>query len=389
MLALGWLRQAVSVLRGMPRLPDLTRIDTAALPALPAGDGSHLTVVVPACNEEESIQAALRSLLASTGLRLQIVAVDDRSTDQTGVLMDQVAAEAAACAGPHRLHVIHNRDVPAGWLGKPNALQLGAQQATAPWLQFTDADLIFEPSALELALRQAIAEQADHLTLVPSLICESIGEAAMQAAVQALVQWTVRLWKVAEPGTRDFFGVGGFNLVRTRVFTDLGGFADLRMEVVEDINFGRMVKRAGYRSCVVVGPGLARIRWIHGASGIIPNVEKNGFAALRYRLGLSLATCLGVAVQVVLPLAAIVAGGWALPAGLLTYAGIALAFHANRRLNGVSPFAAVLFAPCAAIAGYGFLRSVVLTLARNGVTWRGTHYPLSDLRRQVARSSGR
>jgi hypothetical protein len=126
-----------------------------------------------------------------------------------------------------------------------------------------------------------------------------------------------------------------------------------------------------------------RIRWIRGASGIVANVEKNGFAAFRYRLGFASASLLGVAVQVVLPLAAIGSGGWALPAGLLTYASIALVFYANRRLNGVSPAMAVLFAPSAAIAGYGFLRSVVLTLSRNGVTWRGTHYPLSDLRRNA------
>jgi hypothetical protein len=177
--------------------------------------------------------------------------------------------------------------------------------------------------------------------------------------------------------------VGGFNLVRAEVFTRLGGFAALRMEVVEDLSLGRMVKQAGYRSSVTVGPDLVRIRWIRGASGIVANVEKNGFAAFRYRLGFASASLLGVAVQVVLPLAAIGSGGWALPAGLLTYASIALVFYANRRLNGVSPAMAVLFAPSAAIAGYGFLRSVVLTLSRNGVTWRGTHYPLSDLRRNA------
>jgi glycosyltransferase involved in cell wall biosynthesis len=382
-LALGWLWQAILALRGMPLLADLTGIDEAALPPLPTGEGPHLTVIVPACDEEDSIQAMLRSLLASTGLHLEIVAVDDRSTDRTGALMDEIAAEVASGSGPHGLQVIHNRELPAGWLGKPHALQLGAQRATAPWLLFTDGDVMFAPRALELALRQAMAGKADHLVLVPSLIQKRIGEGAMQATIQALVQWSVRLWKVADPCARDYFGVGGFNLVRAEAFTRLGGFAALRMEVVEDINFGRMVKQAGYRSCVTVGPGLVRIRWIDGAWGIVANVEKNGFAAFRYRLGLALAALSGVAVHVVLPLAAMVAGGWALPAGLLTYASIALVFYANRRLNGVTPAAAVLFAPSATIAGYGFLRSVVLTLARNGVTWRGTHYPLDELRRSA------
>jgi glycosyltransferase involved in cell wall biosynthesis len=369
----------------MPTLPDLTRIGPDALPPLPTSDGPHLTVVIPACNEEESIQATLRSLMSSTGIRLEIVAVDDRSTDRTGELMDEVAAEAAGGGGPHCLQIIHNRELPAGWLGKPHALALGARQAGAPWLLFTDGDVIFAPCALELALRQAIATKADHLVLVPTLIRQGIGEAAMQGTIQALVQWSCRMWKVADPGAKDFVGVGGFNLVRSEVFTRLGHFDTLRMEVVEDLSFGWMVKHAGYRSCVALGPGLARIRWIRGAFGIVAGIEKNGFAAFRYRLGLALAACLGLLVQILLPLAAIAAGGWALPAGLLTYACIALVFHANRQLSGVTPFAAVLFAPSAAIAGYAFLRSAVLTLARDGVTWRGTFYPLGELRRNAVR----
>ncbi len=354
MLALGWLRQAIMGLRGMPHLPDLTRIDATTLPSLPAGKGPHLTVVVPACNEEESIQATLHSLLASTGLRLEIIAVDDRSTDRTGVLMDQIAAEAVAYGGLHRLQVIHINELPAGWLGKPHALQLGTQQATAPWLLFTDGDLLFAPQALELALRQANAGQADHLVLVPSLIRKSFGEAAMQATIQALVQWSVRLWKVSDPDTKDFFGVGGFNLVRTEVFNHLGGFAALRMEVVEDLSFGRMVKHAGYRSCVTVGPDLVKIRWIHGASGIVSNVEKNGFAAFRYRLGLSLAALPRGRGTGNSALGGDCGGRLGATAGLLTYASIALVFHANRRLNGVSPALAVLFAPIRGHCGFWF-----------------------------------
>jgi hypothetical protein len=382
-LALGWLWQAVTALRGMPTLPDLTRLDEAALPVLAEGDGPHITVIVPACNEEEKIQATLRSLLASTGVRLEIVAVDDRSTDNTGKLMDEVAAEAAAREGPHRLQVLHLTELPEGWMGKPHALARAAEHATAPWLLFTDADVIFAPRALELALRKATAAQADHFALMLTLIRHSPSEAAMQATAQALAQWSLRLWKVPDPGARDSFGAGGFNMVRTEIFRRLGGMTALRMEVVEDLSLASMVKRAGGRSIVALGPGLANIRWIQGAFGIVGNMEKNGLAIFRYRLGLAIAACLGLAIQTTLPLAAIAAGGWTTVAGLLTYAGIALTFHANRRMNQVPTMAAILFAPAAAIIGYGLLRSVVLTLWRNGVTWRGTHYPLNELRRNA------
>ena len=95
-LALAWLWHAVAVMRGMATLPDLTRIDPGSLPPLTAGDDSDLTVIVPACNEEKSIGATLRSLHASRGVRVEVIAVNDRSTDRTGALMDEVVAEAAA-----------------------------------------------------------------------------------------------------------------------------------------------------------------------------------------------------------------------------------------------------------------------------------------------------
>jgi len=383
--ALAWLWHAVAALRGLPSLPDLTLIDPDSLPSLPAGDSPDLTVIVPACNEEKSIQATLRSLLASTGLRLQIVAVNDRSTDRTGELMHQVAAEAETNRSPHSLHALRITELPPGWLGKPHAMALAAQQATAPWLLFTDGDVIFHPQALSLALRHAQAETADCLVLVPTLTIKTLGETVMLAVMNVLGGWTIRLWKVADPRARDFIGVGGFNLIRREVYERLGGFETLRMEVLDDMRLGWLVKRAGYRQRVALGPGLVRIRWLQGALGVIHLAEKNGFAALRYRVDLMLLACLGVAAQIVVPLVAIAAGGWAMAAGMLTYASIAIAYWANRKVTPASPWQAIFFAPAASVVLYAGLRSMVLALVRNGVDWRGTHYSLDELRRHAGR----
>jgi hypothetical protein len=382
-LGLGWLWRAVAALRGMPTLPDLSCMDADALPLLPESDGPHLTVIVPACNEERSIEATLRSLLASTGVRLEVVAVDDRSTDATGRLMDAIAVEGAG--GPHCLKVLHVTEMPAGWLGKPHALAKGVACATAPWMLFTDGDVHFDARALELALRLALKERADQLVLALTLVSEGWGEAAMQATAQGLAQWSLRLWKVADAKARDFCGTGGFNMVRAEFFTQLGGFEKLRMEVVEDMTLGWMVKRAGGRSVVALGPGLVSIRWIHGIFGIVGNMEKNGLAVFRFRVWLALLGSFGLMLHAVVPLAAIVAGGWTMAAGLVTYASIALMFHANRRLSGVTPLAALLFAPTAAIISYAILRSTVLTIWRDRVNWRGTHYPLRELRKNAVR----
>jgi hypothetical protein len=157
------------------------------------------------------------------------------------------------------------------------------------------------------------------------------------------------------------------------------------MEVVEDLRLGWKIKRAGYAQRVVLGAGLARIRWIKGALGIVGLLEKNGFAGLRYRVGMCLLALLGFAVQVVLPLAAIACGGWAAVAGLLTYAFIGITYTANRRVTQVSPWLAVFFAPATAILLFALARSMILALKRGGVDWRGTRYPLDEVRRNAGR----
>ena len=387
-LALAWLWHAVATLRGMATLPDLTSIDPNTLPPLAGGDAFDLTVVVPACNEEKNIQATLRSLLASTGLRVEIIAVNDRSSDRTGERMEQIAAEAAAGVGPHSLRVLHISELPAGWLGKPHAMAMGAQRATSRWLLFTDGDVIFKPRALELALRHAEAEKADHLVLVPTVVLKTWGEASALGVMNVAGGWTIRLWKVADPRARDSIGVGGFNLIRRDVYLDIGGFEALRMEVVEDLRLGWLVKSSGYAQRVAVGPHLVSLRWLQGTFAVVHLAEKNAFAVYRYRVGLTLLASLGLALQIVWPLLAIALGGWSLLAGLLTYAAIAMTYAANRRETLVPTWLALLFAPAAAVVLYALLRSMVLALVRNGVVWRGTLYPLDELRRNAGRLWG-
>jgi glycosyltransferase involved in cell wall biosynthesis len=381
LVALVWATQAIAALRGMRRIPDLTQMDEGALAKPSAADGQDgtvpdLTVIVPACNEEESIEATLRSLLGSKGLRLQIIAVNDRSTDRTSERMDAALAEARAAGGPHTLEVIHNGSLPEGWMGKPHALELAAKRARAPWFLFTDGDVRFDERALALALQYALKEQADHVVLNLTMDM-SWAENAVLTSVLALSQWNNRMWKVADPKARDFFGQGGFNLIRREVFEKLGGFEPLRMEVVEDLRMGWKIKRGGYRQRIVVGDGLARIHWMNGPLGIVGLLEKNAFAVFRYRTGLTLLALAGLAVQVVLPLAALAAGGWTAVAGGLIYLSIAANFAAYKQ----KPWLAIFYAPAIAIFTFAVARSMVLALWRDGIVWRGTHYKLEELRK--------
>ncbi len=403
LFALGWVWQAVERWRH--------RKATAELRALPmaevadeagAGDGAgpQLTVIVPACNEEDGIEATLRGLLASRGLRLQIVAVNDRSTDATGARMEAVAAEWArllagqACgqaAARHRLEVLHIPALPEGWLGKPHALAMGAERAQAEWILCTDGDVVFAEDALARALGWAEQERADHLAVLPEWVVSSRAERALQGAMFAMTGWTTRTWKVADPKARDFLGVGAFNLMRRSSYEALGGFAALRMEVLEDLRMGWRVKQAGMRQRVAWGQGMVRVRWANGAWGVVRNLEKNIFALFRYRLVLALAACVGVALQVCVPVAALVCGGSSGPglgtlaAGVVTAAALVAVYAEQRRRIAVPVGYVLLFPVALEVFLFAMLRSIAMTLARGGVVWRGTLYPLAKLRAAAGR----
>lgn len=380
-LALAWLWKGTEALLGMRHLPDLSRTNFENLPTIAPHNGADLTVIIPARDEEAAIESCLRSLLASTGIKLQIIAVDDRSTDRTGRCMDAIAAETRASNSPHQLEVIHITELPAGWLGKPHALAIGAQRALAPWILFTDGDVLFAPCALELALREASALNTDHIVLLPTLIFRSPAERAVLAAMQALALWAVRLWKVSDPGAKDSMGAGGFNMIRRETYQEIGGFEGLRMEVLEDVFLGMRAKRAGFASRIVLGPDLVRIRWIQGGFAVIHLVEKNGFAVTRYRSLLHILACMAFSIDAILPIAAIAFGGWTTVAGILTYLGIFLAYQASRRVTRVPAWYAISFAPAVLLVTWAFLRSMLLALTRGGILWRGTLYSLAELRR--------
>ena len=382
LMAFSWLHRSVMALRGMTSVLDLTAIERSQLPTMSDSSDPNVTVVVPARDEGSSIEATLESLLHSEGVRAQIVAIDDRSQDRTGELMDAVASRSNK--GANTLEVIHNRELPPGWLGKPHALALGVALARAPWLLFTDGDVILAPQALELALRTATKAGADHFVLVPTLTHEGVLVAGVQGSIQALGQWAARMWKVQDPEAKDFFGVGGFNLLRADALEAFGGMKRLRMEIVEDVSLGWLVKKElGRKSMMVLGPGLAKIAWMKGPFGIVSLLEKNAFAGFRYSVRTAVVASLALVLQAAVPLLALTAGPWGVGACLTLYCSVAMSFHANRKLNNISPLLAILYAPSVLILAWSFLRSMILTIKRGGVAWRGTLYSLAELKRAM------
>jgi cellulose synthase/poly-beta-1,6-N-acetylglucosamine synthase-like glycosyltransferase len=381
-IAAAWLSRVIPALWMLPRVPNL--LDDAHETVNPSHDPAawpSVTVIVPAKDEAVAIERSLRSLVDCDYLNLQVVAVDDRSTDATGRLMDDLAASPTSHG---RLRVLHVKDLPDGWLGKPHAMALAAEGASSDWLLFTDADVIFDPRAIRLAVQYAEQSHGDHMVLYPTLILHGVAEKMLIGFFQSVSALAGRPWKIADPkATKDYIGVGAFNLIRRPVYEALGGYAELRMEVLEDMRLGFRAKRAGYAQRVAFGKDLVRIRWAESAWGILNNLTKNLYSTFRFRTSLLLAACVGLFVMCLTPFVALFFPEPAQWAGIVTlFALLALNLH-YWRLTDIPPMYLALF-PVATLLFVGtLLRSMILVLWRGGVLWRGTLYPLKELRRQA------
>ncbi len=369
-IALAWLVRGIAAVRGLPTIPDLLLSEHDRNPV---GDPT-LAIIVPARNEQRDIAACLHSLLAQDYPYLQIIGVNDRSTDDTGAIMDSLSGQ--------RLHVLHIGELPSGWLGKTHAMATAAAQVTSEYLLFTDADILFRPDALRRALAYAVATRADHLVVVPTTLIRRWDEAALISFFHIVGLWGVRSWKVADPKARDAVGIGAFNLIRRDAYKQIGGFEALRMEIVEDLGLARRVKRAGLRQRIAFGRGLVNVHWASGVTGLVNVMTKNIFSAFRYSIPLLLIGCAWIALFCVVPFAAVFCWPLTTPSALVI-ASIFLVYILMSRPTGLSPWNALLTPFAASLFIYALLRSMLTTLRQGGVIWRGTFYSLAELRRSV------
>jgi cellulose synthase/poly-beta-1,6-N-acetylglucosamine synthase-like glycosyltransferase len=379
LIVLLWTTRILPAVRNLPRVPNL--LDPRYAQPIREPASALVAVIVPACNEEANIEASLRALLAIEAVRMEIIAIDDRSTDSTGAILDGIAAEPRPPNSRLSLRVIHVTDLPPGWLGKPHAMALAARQSSAPLLLFTDADILFSPDSLLRALNFVHSENADHLVVFPTPILKGFGERMMIGIFQIFGFLGSRPWRVPDPHSRDSIGIGAFNLVRADVYRAIGGFESLRMEVVEDLRLGVEVKRAGYRQRVAFGPGLVRLRWVEGTRHFIRNLTKNFFAVFRFRALPALAACAALIVICLGPFAAL-AGPLAfrIPAAVL-FLMLFMLYRSLRRFNAIPAAYFLTFPLAALLLIYAVFRSVLVTLLRGGIRWRGTFYPLAELRK--------
>ena len=352
----------------LPRIADVTPLNNEACPPV--------SIVLAARDEAEKLPRALKTLLGQDYPRFEVVAADDRSKDATGQVLDEFARTSKA------LKVVHIAELPPGWLGKPHALQRAYEQSSGDWLVFTDADVHFAPDLLRRAMALAQERNLDHLTLLAEVEMQGFWETTAVSYFGLGFVFGQEPWQISKRNSRRYIGVGAFQLLRRSVYEAIGTHRRLALEVIDDMKLGKLVKFGGFRSQVAFSGERLRVRWHHGLGNIIRGVTKNMFAACGFRLSMALAGIAAVFALSILPFFGLLfaVGAPRVLAGLAAAAAITL--HAVLISTTRTSLLYALTHPLGAtIFCYMMARSTVVTLWRGGVEWRGTFYPLAQLRK--------
>ena len=361
---------------GVRKLPSLAQVGAAGDDFLTL---PPLSVIVAARNEEREIEATLQSLLNSDYPDLEVILVNDRSQDSTGEIGDRLSQE------DRRLRVLHLRELPAGWFGKCYANSRAAAEARGEVLLFTDADVAFDPAALARSVRYLSREKLAHLAALPATPSPTtwLGVCLLTYSLLVLLG---QPWRVSDPKSSRYLGVGPFNLFRAAAYREMEGHRRVKLCPNEDLMMGKLAKLAGYRSGALRAGPMVTFRWYSSLREMVQGLEKNFFASLDYRLSLAALVTLLLLGGLTAPIA-LAAPAWLLPGPGL---GAGLAFAAAAGLSWLAgiivarersfPWWYALLLPAGAVlVVLAMWRSALITI-RRGVTWGGPPTPLSVLK---------
>lgn len=353
----------------------MTRLDELSPQAL--DNPPCVSIIIPACNEAATIYPAMQSVLALNYPNLEIIVVNDRSTDQTGKVLEGIRADHPQT----KLYEI--KELPAGWLGKAHALQYGADRATGEYLLFTDADIIFERSTLTRAINHVRQNKLDHLSMFFENIAPGGLLNGMLLDLCGGLLLLFKPWRAKDQKSKRFMGVGAFNLVKTTAYRQIDGHRSFSLHPIDDIMLGKVIKERGFAQDCLLGHGFVQVKWYSSVRELINGIMKNSFAACDFNILFVLAGCLFIFIVGILPLWGVILTGGAtqLIFGAVVLTRL-LAFahgYSYLRFSRFNSFWA-LITPYLNL--YMVLKAMVVTLKNDGIDWRGTHYSLKDIKGQ-------
>ena len=355
------------------RLPQLSELPEGIL------DETMVSIVIAARNEAKRIDETVRRLAQQESISWELIVVDDRSSDDTARIVAEIATDDS------RVRLVQVDTLPHGWLGKCNACWQGAQQTHGDWLLFTDGDAHLTAQLVARAVATSKHHQANHLALVPYVVANAFWTRVALVGQMQLFTLYTSPDTINSDRTRRWIGVGAFNLFERDAYFSIGGHEAVRMEVVEDMKLGYLIRKNNYRQRAYSGVGDIEVDWATSIREIFSATEKNWFAAMDYRLGAAIAAFLFIPTTIVsAALAPWFAGpvGWFPLLGMLSLSipGYCLAtqFSWSGFIGPFSPFGWLVFTA----AG---INSVWHTLRKGGIHWRDRFYALDDLREGVVR----
>jgi cellulose synthase/poly-beta-1,6-N-acetylglucosamine synthase-like glycosyltransferase len=330
----------------------------------------RLSIIVAARNEAGALAGAAATLLEQDYPDLELILIDDRSTDGTGAAIDQLAREDG------RIKPVHIAALPDGWLGKVHAHHVGTRAAAGEWILYTDADIHFAPGTLKKGVAMALGEKLDHLVLLADSTARSF---RLDVVFRAFEAGFIMVTTLAGRGKAS--GTGGFSLMRRSAFDRTPGFEWLRMEAADDVGLGRMLQARGARCAFATGFQHVSVEWYPTLRAMFRGLEKNFFAAAHYsaaRLFLSVGLIWGMLLG---PAAAFLSGR---PV-LIGLGAACLILSAADSLLLSRRYGKRLLPSLLLPAGFFLmflmqLRSGLKCLIRGGMEWRGTFHSLRELR---------
>ncbi|MDR7075172.1 glycosyltransferase involved in cell wall biosynthesis [Neobacillus niacini] len=339
-------------------------------------NGPLLSVIVAARNEEIQIKDSVLSQLEQTYRNIEWILVNDRSTDATGLIMEELKKEDM------RVSVIHIEELPEGWLGKNNALYRGFLQASGKWILFTDADVKFEKQAFAKALHYFERHKLDHLTAAPNLSAKNFWLKSFVAFFMFGFSYFKRPWAANNPKSKIGTGIGAFNLVTKKAYESFGTHEMVKMRPDDDLQLGMRMKQSGYRQRIVTALRLIEVEWYGSLQEAFVGLEKNTFAGLHYRVSMVFFAVFGVFITNVLPFITIFSSDKIvamLSLGVIFLSGIHYVL-VIKKMTIFSPAMFLVLPVTALLFIYSIIRASWLTYKRGGIMWRGTLYKLSELR---------
>ncbi len=346
---------------------------------LPAESSPLVSVIVPARNEAHNIARCLRSILAGDYPKVQLICVDDRSTDDTADVADAVAAEDA------RLTVVRGAELPEGWYGKPWACFQGTDYATGTLLLFTDADTVHGPHLLSRAVAALEAQRADMVTIMPRQEMLTLWERVVQPYFFLLLGLRFgtprRLNRNRNP--RNAIANGQFILVTRDSYEWVGGHKKVAGTVAEDLMLAVEYCRAGRKFFAAFADEDMTTRMYDSLAGLVEGWSKNFFRGVMETMRSKTLTYITTALMLYFPLAFLLPSVMLVlglirlsPAmitfGVLGYAGASLLIgvilrvsKAPMRFGWLHPLGALVMARI-------FLRAVRRGTGR--IEWKGRTY---------------